>query len=215
MFIQDKDDFTEVADILLYRYNLIDAKIWSLINKSVDYRKLDKDSIIISATSLRSILVNNFRSELNKIEAIETTMVYKEATSTYFIWKMLEGMKNLRWIKIEFIRNASYSRLVRADEMKTIKFSIKIIRGTYRTFDYFNQNELPLVNSILRKSNILKNKHYNVVKLGDMLASLDLFLSQHNTSDNADIIMGIIDILEQFEHDNPEVLVITDYDSDI
>lgn len=216
MYTQDRDDFTEVADIMLFRYNLIDAKLWALINKTSQYRKLDTDSIIVSADVLRNILVTNFRSEINKIQAVETTMIYKEATSTYFIWKMLEGMKNLRWIKIEFIRNAGYSRIVNADEMKTIKFSIKIIRGTYRTFDHFNKNELPLVNAILKKSNVLKDKsHYGVVKLGDMLSSLDIFLSEHNSSDIANSIMGIIEVLEQFEHDNPEVLIITDYDSDI
>ena len=48
-----------------------------------------------------------------------------------------------------------------------------------------------------------------------MLRSLDIFLSEHNTSENATVIMRIIEVLEAYENDDPEVLVITDYDSDI
>lgn len=216
MFTPNKDTFSEVTDIVLYRYNSIDSKIWSLIRKTNSFRNLDSDSILVEASAVRSILVNHFRREINKFQAIETAMIYKEATSTYFIWRMLEDMPNLRWIKIDYIKNAGYSRIVTVDEMKTIKFSIKIIRGSFRTFDYFSNQELPHVNMILLRSGILKNnKHYNTIKLQPMLRSLDIFLSEHNTSENAAVIMRIIEVLEAYENDDPEVLVITDYDSDI
>ena len=216
MFTQNRDTFSEITDIVLYRYNSVDSKIWALIRKTNNFRNLDSDSILVEASAVRSILLNNFRKEINKFQAIETAMIYKEATSTYFIWRMLEDMPNLKWIKIDYIRNAGYSRIVSVDEMKTIKFSIKIIRGTFRTFDYFSAQQLPHVNMILLRSGILKdNKHYNVIKLQSMLRSLDIFLSEHNTSENATVIMRIIEVLEAYENDDPEVLVITDYDSDI
>lgn len=216
MFTPNRDTFSEITDIVLYRYNSVDSKIWALIRKTNSFRNLDSDSILVEASAVRSILLNNFRKEINKFQAIETAMIYKEATSTYFIWRMLEDMPNLKWIKIDYIRNAGYSRIVSVDEMKTIKFSIKIIRGTFRTFDYFSAQELPHVNMILLRSGILKdNKHYNVIKLQSMLRSLDIFLSEHNTSENATVIMRIIEVLEAYENDDPEVLVITDYDSDI
>jgi hypothetical protein len=216
MFTQNRDTFSEITDIVLYRYNSVDSKIWALIRKTNSFRNLDSDSILVEASAVRSILLNNFRKEINKFQAIETAMIYKEATSTYFIWRMLEDMPNLKWIKIDYIRNAGYSRIVSVDEMKTIKFSIKIIRGTFRTFDYFSAQQLPHVNMILLRSGILKdNKHYNVIKLQSMLRSLDIFLSEHNTSENATVIMRIIEVLEAYENDDPEVLVITDYDSDI
>jgi hypothetical protein len=216
MFTQNRDTFSEITDIVLYRYNSVDSKIWALIRKTNSFRNLDSDSILVDASAVRSILLNNFRKEINKFQAIETAMIYKEATSTYFIWRMLEDMPNLKWIKIDYIRNAGYSRIVSVDEMKTIKFSIKIIRGTFRTFDYFSTQQLPHVNMILLRSGILKdNKHYNVIKLQSMLRSLDIFLSEHNTSENATVIMRIIEVLEAYENDDPEVLVITDYDSDI
>jgi len=216
MFTPNRDTFSEITDIVLYRYNSVDSKIWALIRKTNSFRNLDSDSILVEASAVRSILLNNFRKEINKFQAIETAMIYKEATSTYFIWKMLEDMPNLKWIKIDFVRNAGYSRIVSVDEMKTIKFSIKVIRGTFRTFDFFNSQQMPHVNMILLRSGILKdNKHYNVIKLQPMLKSLDIFLSEHNTSENATIIMRVIEVLEAYENDNPEVLVITDYDSDI
>lgn len=216
MFTQNRDNFTEITDIVLYRYNSIDSKIWTLIKRTPNFKVLDTDSILVNVAALRSIILTNFRREINKFQAIETSMIYKEATSTYFIWRMLEDMPQLRWVKIDFIRNAGYSRIVSVDEMKTIKFSIKVLRGTFRTFDAFNRQELPLVNSILIRSKILNNgNHYGTIKLQNMLRSLDIYLSEHNTSENAMVIMKIIEVLEPYENDNPEVLVITDYDSDI
>ena len=216
MFTQNKDTFSEVIDIVLYRYNKVDAKLWALIKKSKDHRVLDKDSILVGSDKIRSILLNHFRNEINKFQAIETTMVYKEATSVYFIWRMIEDLEKLRWVKIDLVKNAGYSRIVTVDEMKTIKFSIKVLRGSFRTFDYFNKQQLPVVNMILFRSGILSgNTHYRVIKLGDMLRSLDLFLSEHNTSEIAQPVSIIINNLEAYENDNPEVLVITDYDSDI
>lgn len=216
MFTPSNNNFSEIVDIVLYKYNLIDARLWSLMRREKEHRVLDQGSILINAHLLKDIINENFRSEINKFHAMEGVIIYKEATSIYFIWKMLSEISSLRWVKINLIKNANYSRVVTIDEMKTIKFSIKTIRGTFKTFDHFNKHELPLVNSIFQKTKILQpGKAYNVVRLGTMLSSLDLFLSHHNTSEMVSPISTIINELEDYEVDNPEVLVITDYDSDI
>ena len=212
----NRNNFTEIVDVVLYRYNSVDSKLWSLIKRQSGHRKLDQDSVLISAEDLNKIILMNFRSEVNKFQAIEGTMVYKEATSIYFLWKMLTEISSLRWVKINLIKNANYSRVVTMDEMKTIKFSIKTIRGTFRTFDYFAATQLPLINHILYKSNILgANQHYRIVRLSKMLNALDMFLMNNNSSEFATPISTVINELEDFENDDPEVLIITDYDSDI
>jgi len=48
-----------------------------------------------------------------------------------------------------------------------------------------------------------------------MLSALDLFLTTFNTVEMATVVERIIDVLERYENDNPEVLIVTDYDSDI
>lgn len=212
----NRNNFTEIVDIVLYRYNSIDGRLWSLLKREQDHRKLDQDSILVSASALNKVILMHFRSDVNKFQSVEGAMVYKEATSIYFLWKMLNEISSLRWVKINLIKNANYSRVVTMDEMKTIKFSIKTIRGTFRTFDYFAQTQLPLVNHILYKANILgANQHYKVVKMSKLLGSLDTFLLNNNSSEFAVPVSTMINELEDFENDDPEVLIITDYDSDI
>lgn len=215
-YTQNKDNFSEVVEIMLFKYNMIDARLWSLIKRAPISRKVDESSLVIGKQDLRRVIEANFRSEINKFRSVENAMVYKDATSVYFIWKMLEEMEGLLWIKINLSLNAKYSRIVSIDHINTIKFSIKIVRGTFRTFDYFKTAELPLINAVLEKAGILKpNTAYNKVSLASMLSALDLFLTTYNTVEMASVVERIIDVLERYENDNPEVLIVTDYDSDI
>ena len=209
--------FTEIVDVIFYRYNSVDSKLWGLIKNNSRSRKIDKDVILVSKDDLRNIIINNFKSEINKFRAIEGSIVYKEANSIYFMWKVIEEMHSLSWIKINLNKNAAYTRVVTTgdpeNEAKTLKFSIKTIRGTFRTFDYFNRHQLPLVNSILYSTGILEQgMHYGVVKLVDMLSALDLYLSMNNTSEALEIVSAFMDNLEDYEIDNPETLVVTDYE---
>lgn len=215
-YTQNRDNFTEVAEIILYRYNAIDAKLWSLIKRSPETRRVDESSVVVSKKFIQSIVENNFKSEINKFRAVESSIIYKDATSIYFIWRMIEDMHGLLWIKVNLSMNAKYSRIVSVDHINTIKFSIKTVRGTFRTFDYFEESELPLVNAVLHKASILSlNRPYARVRLAAMLNALDVFLTTFNTVEMANIIERIMEALERYEVDNPEVLVVTDYDSDI
>jgi hypothetical protein len=215
-FIPNKDNFTEVVDIVLYKYNAIDAKLWSLICRSGLVRKVSRDSLVIGTGELRNIMLRNFSSEINKFRVVEDSMLYKDATSIYFIWKMMEEMHNLTWLKINLSLNAKYSRIIAVDQLKTIRFSTKIVRGTFRTFDHFKQHDMTLVNIILYRAKLLVNgRPYYRVKLVDMLNSLDMYMSEHNTTEVGRVVDLVISQLERFENDNPEVLIITDYNSDI
>jgi len=209
--------FAEIVDVILYRYNSVDSKLWGLIKNNSRSRTIDKDIILVSRDDLRNIIINNFKSEINKFRSIEGAIVYKEANSIYFMWKLVEEMHSLSWIKINLNKNAAYTRIVTNGDLenstKTLKFSIKTIRGTFRTFDYFNKHQLPLVNLILHSTEILEQgMHYGVVKLADLLYSLDLYLSLNNTSEVVEIVSVFMDILEDYEIDNPETLVVTDYE---
>lgn len=209
--------FAEIVDVIFYRYNSVDSKLWGLIKNNSRSRTIDKDIILVSKDDLRNIIINNFKSEINKFRAIEGSIVYKEANSIYFMWKVIQEMDSLSWIKINLNKNAAYTRIVTNGDpkegAKTLKFSIKTIRGTFRTFDYFNRHQLPLVNLILYSTGILEQgMHYGVIKLVDMLAELDLYLSMNNTTEVLEIVSIFMDNLEDYEIDNPETLVVTDYE---
>jgi len=156
MFTENKDTFSEVVDVTLYRYNSIDNRIWAILKNYDGHKKLSKDSVLVSSESLKTLLLAHFRKEINRVESLHSSIVHKEATSVYFLWKMIEDLMGLRWVKFTLNSNVSYNRIVDIDEMKTIKYSVKVIRGTIRLFDIFTPAQLPLINTILQKAKVLK-----------------------------------------------------------
>ena len=60
-----------------------------------------------------------------------------------------------------------------------------------------------------------QKKKFSVFKLKSFLESLDLFQSENNTVEVLGVTNAFIHTLEHHESDNPEMLLITDWDSDI
>jgi hypothetical protein len=213
MFTENKDTFAEVVDITLYRYNSVDNRIWAIIKNSEAHKKLSNQSILISNKDLKEILLTHFRREINKVESLHSSIVHKEATSVYFLWKMIEDLLGLRWIKFTLNSNVSYNRVVDIEDMKTIKYSVKVIRGTLRLFDIFTTAQLPLINTILYKANVLKpRQQFTMIKVDDLLTKLDILLAKNNSSDIATPINVILTEIEAYQTDNPELLLVTDFD---
>jgi hypothetical protein len=213
MFTENKDTFAEVVDITLYRYNSVDNRIWAILKNSEAHKKLSKHSILVSSDSLKEILLAHFRKEINRVESLHSSIVHKEATSVYFLWKMLEDLLGLRWVKFTLNSNVAYNRVVDIDDMKTIKYSVKVVRGTLRMFDIFNPAQLPLINTILHKANVLKpNQQFTIIKVEDFMTKLDILLAKNNSSEIATPVNAILAEIDQYHTDNPELLLVTDFD---
>jgi hypothetical protein len=213
MFTENKDTFAEVVDITLYRYNSVDNRIWAILKNSEAHKKLSKHSILVSSDSLKELLLAYFRKEINRVESLHSSIVHKEATSVYFLWKMLEDLLGLRWVKFTLNSNVAYNRVVDIDDMKTIKYSVKVVRGTLRMFDIFNPAQLPLINTILYKANILKpNQQFTIIKVEDLMTKLDILLAKNNSSEIATPVNAILAEIDQYHTDNPELLLVTDFD---
>lgn len=213
MFTENKDTFAEVVDITLYRYNSVDNRIWAILKSSDVHKKLSDQSILISAESLKTILLSNFKKEINRVESLHSSIVHKEATSIYFLWKMLEDLLGLRWVKFTLNTNVVYNRVVDIEDMKTIKYSVKIIRGTLRMFDIFTTAQLPLINTILHKANVLRpNQQFTIIKADDLVTKLDVLLAKNNSSEIATPVNAILAEVEAYQTDNPELLLVTDFD---
>lgn len=60
-----------------------------------------------------------------------------------------------------------------------------------------------------------EEEHFTVIRIRKFLSVLDLFLSENNTTEVFNIINAIIQRVEVYESDNPEMLLITDKKSDI
>ena len=59
------------------------------------------------------------------------------------------------------------------------------------------------------------NQHFKLIKVREFLSALDLYLSENNQAEIFSVTNAFISILENYEADNPEMLLITDKESDI
>jgi len=212
----NRDTFSEVIDITLHKYNSIDLRLWGIVTRFSTTKKLGDDSVLIDVNDLKKIIYAGFKSEISRFKAISDVAIHKEATSIYFINQIFETMSNLRWVKFTLNKNASYSRIINVDQIKTIKYSTKTLRGSIRLFDIFNEHEADVAGMILRRANLLgQEEHFMVMRVRQFLSSLDLFLSENNTTEVFNIINAIIQRVEVYESDDPEMLLIADKKSDI
>lgn len=212
----NRDTFSEVIDITLYKYNSIDLKIWGILCRSSGTKTLSDDSILVSKDDLQKAITHFFKSEINRFKSVSEVAVHKEATSVYFLQQMFDHMSNLLWIKITLNKNASYNRIINIDQIKTIKYSIKTLRGSIRLFDIFNEYECEVATKVLRRAGLLRGEeHFMVMRIKTFLDALDMFLSENNTTEIFNVINPIIQIAETYEADDPEMLLIADKKSDI
>lgn len=216
MSTQVKDPFAEVIDITLYKYNSIDLKLWGIINRDAKARKTGANSMLVTKDRMLEYLNYGFKSDLDRFLAVSDVNIHKEATSAYFIWQIMQSMPNLRYIKVNLNLNSTYNRIVSVDQVKTIKYDVKILRGSMRMFDLFHPHELKIANSVLMKAGLLANQEkFKVFRLVEFLNALDLYQAEHNTVEVLGVTNAFIQNLEHHESDNPELLLITDWESDI
>lgn len=210
------DTFTEIVDITLYKYNSIDLKLWGIITRNFTSTIMDEDSRVVSKTQLEDHLKKYFSKDINRFKAVSDTNIHKEATSIYFIWQVFENMPNLKYLRVNLNKNSSYNRIVNVDQVKTIKYDVKILRGFVRIFDMFNPHEVFLANRVLEKAGLLKHKeNFKIIRVKEFLQTLDLFLAENNNTEVLGVTQMFIQRLELYESDNPEMLLITDRESDI
>ena len=211
-----EDYFTEIIDITLYKYNSIDLKLWGILQRDSEAKKSNGQTVIVSKKRMLQYLELGFKNDVNRFHAVSGVNIHKEATSIYFIWQIFETMPNLKYIKVNLNKNSSYNRIVTVDQAKTIKYDIKTLRGSIRMFDLFNMHEIHLSNSILVRAGLLdEGENFKIFRVKDFLESLDLFQSENNTVETLGVTNAFIHALEHHEQDNPEMLLITDWESDI
>jgi hypothetical protein len=209
--------FPEIVAITLQKYNSIDNKIYTLIKNRGCYTPHNNSiSILVKSSDLYSIVKETYPLEIEKLEMLPNKNLYKGATTIYFINKFMGEMKNLRWFKITLCKNLSYSRIssnFHENEEKTLNFDFKVIRGSFKTFEFFDEASMPLVNDILKKVGCITDKHYSVVKLKsleDRIANLR-DASEGMTDEENRICSTMILHFSEWSEDNPQALIITDF----
>lgn len=203
----------DVIDITLYKFNYYDNLIWTKCLNQLDFVKIDESSILITSTQLKKLFEYNFKREILKIRSISFDLIHKEASSIYFINQLLSDFNNLKWIKLTHSKTRKFSRVVDIKNQKSLKFSFKILKITIRLNNFLNFDEIQLINPILKKYNLIKNKPYNKLKLSEILRAFDNCLNIENiTNDQAELLTIIMDNIDyKCELDNPDVILVTDW----
>lgn len=212
-------DFNEVAtviDVTLYKYNYIDNRIITMIKNQLDYKEVNDGSIVVTSSQLQLLLTENFSSDINRINATGSDQFHKEATSIYFLNKIISDFRNLEYMKITINTNKVYSRLSEIEGQKTLRFNFKIIAGTIKLYDIFQDEEdLKQINSILISLDIMKeNVPYARHNVSTIFTALDVYCAAREGGDNTqiDTALDLLDCLEaKVQDDNPKILLITDY----
>jgi hypothetical protein len=202
------------VDITLYKYNYIDNKIWTQIQNDVDFIQNIDDSVMISVNQLKYLLDKYYVSIINRIKTQGSDVIHKEINSVYFLYQMVTEMKNLQYIKFTLNMDKDYNRLIHIDGKKVLQFGFKVITATLRLSDLYEDEELPIVNKILEKLNIIsESSHYTRIFASDLASKIDDFLQEADEDDfETGIIADILDVLEgKLEPENTLLLLITDY----
>lgn len=212
-------DFNEVVTVIdatLYKYNYIDNKIITMVKNQLDYRVVNDGSLLISKDQLSALLEKNFKSDINRINATGFEQFHKEATTIYFLHKVVTDFVNLEYVKLTINKNKTYSRLSEIDGVKTLRFNFKVLAGTFKLYDIFqNKEDLESINKTLVSLGLMqKNVPYARHQASHIFNALDSFARTNEDSGakSVDAALDLMDCIEaKIQDDNPKILLITDY----
>tara|TARA_B100001287_G_scaffold264217_1_gene255831 strand:+ start:463 stop:1107 length:645 start_codon:yes stop_codon:yes gene_type:complete len=209
----DHNSFPEIMSLTLFKHNSIDNKIFTLVMDNCQTKK-HKGTYLVRSGDLFEILKKYFKSELDKIEILSQGHLYKNANTIYFLYKMLNEMKNLRWFQIKLSKNLAYNRMLVDYETgsKVLDFDFKVIRGTFRTYDFFKDEDIEYANKILLDAGCFKKNHYCIVKLKGLIGNLEAQTEDKSKSDEEiKSCFKILTLLQEWKEDNPQALIVTDF----
>lgn len=202
-------------DVKLYKYNYIDNKIWTQLKNYTDWIEVqDADhSIIVHADEIADILETFYKKDMQRIAATGSEFIHREVNSAYFLYKILEEMPKVEYIKFNLNTDKTYSRMVDTEEEKLLRFDYKVLTITVRMHEFFNEEELQLVNQVLKDAGVFEDdKPYMQARLSELTVSVDRLANSVEDDKTGDLLAGLIDVIDpKIHNDNPLVLLVTDY----
>lgn len=205
----------DVIDITLFKSNYYDNLIFTKCLNQVDYTIINDESILVTPRQLRELLDLNFTRELRKLGTVNSELLHRDANSIYFIDRFLEDFTNLKWVKLNLNNSRNFSRLVETNGQKSIKYSFKILKTTFRLNHVFTVEEIQILNPVLMQYGLLKHgTPYNTIKTTNLLDVIEEAINTDSSLDDTavDLLARMIDSIEfKMEIDNPEVLLVTDW----
>ena len=207
-------NFPTVIDITLYKNNYYDNLLVNRVKKEIDYGDIPdlKDCYIVPAVDFQKVFYKSISSEIEKVNSLPNSDLQKNATSIYFLDKILSSLSKLKYIKINVSNEASYSRINKSEKVPTIFFNYKITASTIDLTELFSNDDLLKINNILIESEVAKwdefvgYNHIIEIKTYDFITML-----KENESDP--IIQSLYDMIDpKTEQDDPLLFIITDFE---
>lgn len=205
----------DIIDIVLYKYNYYDNRLWVGAKNKLRYIEINPQSILVSPEDVKRHIETTYPNELNKFKAIGSEFLHKEANSIYFMNRFLIQMPKMKWIKLTLDKSKNYSRVIgnESQTSKSINFSYKVLHATIRLYDVFTEEELLALNKILLELNLLEpHIPYMRHSLSEIVDKLDHWLNSADSDNEIDVVAILLDMIDpKMQGDNPEVLLVTDY----
>ena len=205
----------DVIDVTLFKFNHYDNLIWTKALNQLDYLQADDNSIIISPQQMQLLLDANFGREIKRIKATTFELIHRDASSIFFLDKIVEEFENLKWIKLSLSKSRSFSRMVEDFEggNRQIKYSYKILKATLRLSDFLAVPDINRINKPLKQIGIIVDKPYKTHATRDLVMQLEMAMNSESVDDtSAEILSFILDVIDnKLEGDNPDILFVTDW----
>ena len=216
MQIYNSADFVDVIDVTLFKFNHYDNLIWTKCLNQLDYMQVDEDSILVTPDQLEALFEANFERDLRRIKSITFELVHKDASSLFFLHKILEDFYRLKWIKLTISRRRNFSRIVEDFEKSArhIKYSYKIVSATLRLNEFLPYETLTTLNPLFEKVGLIDNiKPYARHKIKRIIHSIELILNTEDVSeDQAEALSMLLDFIDpKMEGDNPDMMLVTEW----
>lgn len=202
----------DVIDVILFRYNYLDSKLYNLC-KRYAVKKYSDGSIVVSKQIIDAILDKHFEKEVLASEMMPVEVAYKSANTIYFLKRLFVEMPNVKWVKVSQNKNRMYSRVVDQQEMgQTIKFTFKIVHCSLRLHEVFDEEQLKTFNKLVEPLGFFKEKPYIRIKAVKLLDKVEAMLATMAFNEEAEVLATFLDLFDmKIESDNPDVLLVTDY----
>lgn len=208
-------NFPTVIDITLYKNNYYDNLLVNKVKKEIDYGNIPdlKDCYIVPAVDFQKIFYKSFSSEIEKVKSLPNSDLQKNATSIYFLDKILSAFCKLKYIKINVSNEASYSRINKSEKIPTIFFNYKITASTIDIASVFNDEEVAKVNEFLIRNKIAIWDEYVGYNHIIEIKTYDLLMILKDNEGHDPIVPYIYDIIDpKTEQDDPLLFIITDFE---
>ena len=208
-------DFPAVIDITLYKNNYYDNLLITKLKRDSGYEEQQgvKDTYLIGADDFREVLYTSFMKEIEAVRSLPLSDLQKNATSLYFLDKILTSYNSLRFLKVNVSREENFSRLNKTEKVPVIFFNYKISMLNIRLPEIFTTKQVRTINKFFIENNIAAYDefygydHRIYFRTSELLSFL---LSSEEKNDAANLLLSIID--NKSELDNPLIMLATDFE---